>query len=41
MTDFNAMTEALVACDAAKLTELVNAALAADVSADDILNKGL
>jgi len=41
MTDFNAMTESLVACDAAKLTGLVNAALAADVSADDILNKGL
>ena len=24
MTDFNAMTEALVSCDAAKLTDLVN-----------------
>ncbi|MCG8636007.1 MAG: corrinoid protein [Desulfobacterales bacterium] len=41
MTDFNAMTDALVSCDAAKLTELVNAALAADVPAGDILNKGL
>ena len=41
MTDFNAMTEALVSCDAAKLTELVNAALAADVPATDILNQGL
>ncbi|MEH0018051.1 MAG: corrinoid protein [Desulfobacter sp.] len=41
MTDFNAMTDALVSCDAAKLTDLVNAALAADVPANDILNKGL
>ncbi|MCG8636858.1 MAG: B12-binding domain-containing protein, partial [Desulfobacterales bacterium] len=41
MTDFNAMTDALVSCDAAKLTDLVNAALAADVPATDILNKGL
>ena len=41
MTDFNAMTDALISCDAAKLTELVNAALAADVPADDILNTGL
>ena len=41
MTDFNSMTQALVACDAAKLTELVNAALAAGVPADDILNTGL
>ena len=41
MTDFNAMTEALVACDAAKLTDLVNAALADNVPANDILNKGL
>ena len=41
MTDFNAMTEALVACDAAKLTDLVNTALAADTPATDILNKGL
>ena len=41
MTDFGAMTDALVACDAAKLTELVNGALAADVPAADILNKGL
>jgi len=41
MTDFNAMTEALVACDEAKLTSLVNDALAQDVPAGDILNKGL
>ena len=41
MTDFNAMTEALVACDAVKLTDLVNSALAADVPAGDILNNGL
>ena len=41
MTDFNAMTDALVACDDAKLTALVNEALAADVPATDILNKGL
>ncbi|MCG8632395.1 MAG: corrinoid protein [Desulfobacterales bacterium] len=41
MTDFNAMTDALAACDAARLTELVNAALAADTPANDILNQGL
>ncbi len=41
MSDFNAMADALIACDAAKLTELVNAAVAADVPAGDILNKGL
>ncbi|MCG8618801.1 MAG: corrinoid protein [Desulfobacterales bacterium] len=41
MTDFNAMTEALVACDADKLTSLVNSALAADTPAQDILNNGL
>ncbi len=41
MTDFNAMTDALVACDDAKLSSLVNDALAADVPASDILNKGL
>ena len=41
MTDFHSITEALVACDANRLTDLVNVALAADVSADDILNKGL
>jgi len=41
MTDFNSMTEALVSCDAAKLTDLVNAALNADVSASEILNNGL
>ncbi|MFV0439104.1 MAG: B12-binding domain-containing protein [Desulfopila sp.] len=41
MTDFNAMTAALVSCDSARLTALVNDALAADVPAQDILNKGL
>ena len=41
MTDFNAMTDALVSCDAAKLTGLVNDALAADMAASDILNNGL
>ncbi len=41
MTDFNAMTEALVSCDAAKLTDLVNAAVEADIPAKEILNKGL
>lgn len=41
MTEFSAMTDALVACDAVKLTELVNQALAAEVPAGDILNKGL
>ncbi len=41
MTDFNAMIDALVSCDAGKLTELVNDALAQDTPAGDILNKGL
>ncbi len=41
MTDFNAMIDALVSCDAAKLTDLVNQALAADEAPNDILNKGL
>lgn len=41
MTDFNAMMDALVACDAAKVTSLVNASLAEDVAAGDILNNGL
>ncbi len=41
MTDFNAMTDALVSCDAAKLTDLVNQALAADIPANEILNNGL
>jgi len=41
MTDFNAMTDALVSCDSTKLTSLVNAALAEDVAAGDILNNGL
>lgn len=41
MTDFNAMTDALVSCDAAKLTDLVNAALTDGSAAGDILNQGL
>ncbi|MBC2703620.1 corrinoid protein [Desulfobacula sp.] len=41
MTDFNAMTDALVSCDGAKLTDLVNDALAQNTPAGDILNKGL
>ncbi len=41
MTDFSAMTNALVSCDAERLTELVNAALSAGISASDILNNGL
>ena len=41
MTDFNAITEALVSCDAARLTGLVNTALAADTPAQEILKKGL
>jgi 5-methyltetrahydrofolate--homocysteine methyltransferase len=41
MTDFNAMTESLVACDTAKLIGLVNAAVAKNVPAVDILNQGL
>ena len=41
MTDFNAMTDALVSCDSAKLTDLVNDALAQNIPAGDILNKGL
>ncbi|MCD4720620.1 MAG: corrinoid protein [Desulfobacula sp.] len=41
MTDFNAMTDALVSCDSDKLTGLVNDALAQDTPAGEILNKGL
>ncbi len=41
MTDFNAMQEALVSCDQAKLENLVNTALASDTPAIDILNNGL
>ena len=41
MSDFNAMIEALVACDAGKLTDLVNKAVAEKTPASDILNKGL
>jgi hypothetical protein len=36
MADFNKMTEALVECDATKLTDLVNEALAANIPASDI-----
>ena len=41
MADFSAMTEALVDCDEDKLFELVNAALAENVPATDVLNQGL
>ena len=41
MTDFNAMTDALISYDSAKLTGLVNDALARNTPAGDILNKGL
>ncbi len=41
MTDFNTMIEALVSCDTAKVTELVNAAIAEGTPAGDILNNGL
>ncbi|MCG8636285.1 MAG: corrinoid protein [Desulfobacterales bacterium] len=41
MTDFNAMIDTLVSCDADKLTGLVNDALAENTPAGDILNKGL
>jgi 5-methyltetrahydrofolate--homocysteine methyltransferase len=40
MTDFNAMVSALVSCDSEKLTGLVNAALAENTPAVEILNKG-
>ena len=41
MTDFNAMIDALVSCDIAKVTALVNEALAQNTPAFEILNKGL
>ncbi|SDO53748.1 corrinoid protein [Desulforhopalus singaporensis] len=41
MADFNAMQEALVACDQDKLTALVNGAVGEGVAASEILNKGL
>lgn len=41
MADFNAIKEALVACDLAKLKSLVEGALAENVPAADILNDGL
>lgn len=41
MTDFNVIKESLVACDAAKVIELVNNAVASDIPAGDVLNQGL
>ncbi len=41
MADFNAIIEALVACDTEKVVQLVNAAIADNVPPTDILNKGL
>ena len=41
MTDFNAMINALVACDIEKVKNLVNDALAQNTPAVEILNKGL
>jgi len=41
MTDFSAMTDALVSCDSDKLLGLVNGALAQDTPAGKILNEGL
>jgi len=41
MTDFTAMTDALISCDVAKLTDLVNTALAQNIPAGEILNNGL
>ena len=41
MTDFNAMINALVACDVEKVKNLVNDALAQGTPAFEILNKGL
>jgi len=41
MTDFSAMQDALINCDEDKLVGLVNAALADDAPAVDILNQGL
>ncbi len=41
MTDFNAMKEKLVACDAEGLKSLVQSALDGGAAAQDILNQGL
>jgi 5-methyltetrahydrofolate--homocysteine methyltransferase len=41
MADFNGMQDALIHCDQDKLLGLVNAALAEDIPAIDILNQGL
>ena len=41
MADFNAIRTALVSCDRGQLLELVNAAVAENTPASDILNKGL
>ena len=41
MADFNAMRETLVSADQDKLIQMVNAALAENIPAEDILNQGL
>lgn len=41
MVDFNTISDAVVACDADKLMDLVNAAVAENVPATDVLNQGL
>ena len=41
MADYNLMAESLVACDGERLKMLVNGALEENISANDILNKGL
>ena len=41
MTDYSAMTDALVSCDATRLNDLANTALAGGAAASDILNNGL
>ncbi len=41
MTDFNSMIDALVACDTARVTQLVNTAISEGIAASDILNNGL
>ena len=41
MSDFNAIKQALVACDQEKLIGLVNAGVSKGISASDILNQGL
>jgi methanogenic corrinoid protein MtbC1 len=41
LADYNAMIEALIACDGDKLTQLVNAAIAENAPPTEILNQGL